>query len=117
MPREEVLDTFTERAEANDHFELFTFPYADSALVLERNRTELAAAPARGRLGAYLNDIVLENWALALSAAGKAIPAAIPALSRLARALPRAAGSSTAATGSSPTSAGSALPRWSTASA
>ena len=83
-PREEVLDSFQERADANDHFELFTFPYADSALVLERNRVEEAPRP-RGRVAAYLNDVVLENWALeALSAAGKAFPRRIPALSRLA---------------------------------
>jgi L-gulonolactone oxidase len=83
-PREEVLDSFEERAETHDHFELFTFPYADSALVLERNRTEVPPRP-RGRAAAYLNDVVLENWALgALSAAGKLFPRAIPSLSRLA---------------------------------
>jgi FAD-linked oxidoreductase len=83
-PREEVLDSFQERADANDHFELFTFPYADSALVLERNRTEASRRP-RGRAAAYLNDIVLENWALeALSATGKRFPGAIPRLARLA---------------------------------
>jgi L-gulonolactone oxidase len=83
-PREEVLDSFQELAEANDHFELFTFPYADNALVLERNRSERAPRP-RGRAAAYLNDVVLENWALgALSATGRAIPGLIPALSRLA---------------------------------
>jgi L-gulono-1,4-lactone dehydrogenase len=87
QPREEVLDSFDERAEANDHFELFTFPYADSALVLERNRVEGAPRP-RGKAAAYLNDIVLENWALeALSAAGRLLPKAIPALSRLAAAV------------------------------
>jgi L-gulono-1,4-lactone dehydrogenase len=83
-PREEVLDSFQERADAHEHFELFTFPYADSALVLERNRTEGPARP-RGRTAAFLNDVVLENWALeAISAAGKAMPRAIPSLSRLA---------------------------------
>jgi len=83
-PREEVLDGFERSAEANDHFELFTFPYADNALVLERNRADGPPRP-RGRVAAYLNDIVLENWALAaLSATGRAIPRAIPALSRLA---------------------------------
>jgi L-gulono-1,4-lactone dehydrogenase len=87
QPRDEVLDSFEERAEANDHFELFTFPYADSALVLERNRVEGPPRP-RGQLAAYLNDIVLENWALeALSAVGRLAPAAIPRLSRLAAAL------------------------------
>jgi FAD-linked oxidoreductase len=86
QPREEVLDSFDQRAEANDHFELFTFPYADSALVLERNRVE--GPRPRGKLAAYLNDIVLENWALqAFSAAGRLFPRAIPGLSRLAAAL------------------------------
>jgi FAD-linked oxidoreductase len=83
-PREEVLDSFGERAEAHEHFELFTFPYSDLALVLERNRTEEPPRP-RGRSAAYLNDVVLENWALeALAATGKAVPRLIPALSRLA---------------------------------
>jgi FAD-linked oxidoreductase len=83
-PREEVLHSFQERADAHDHFELFTFPYADSALVLERNRTDAPPRP-RGRVGEFLNDVVLENWALdAISATGKALPAAIPRLSRLA---------------------------------
>jgi L-gulono-1,4-lactone dehydrogenase len=82
--REEVLDSFDERAAAHEHFELFSFPYSDLALVLERNRTEEPPRP-RGRAAAYLNDIVLENWALeALAATGKAIPRLIPPLSRLA---------------------------------
>jgi FAD-linked oxidoreductase len=83
-PTGEVLDSFQERADANDHYEFFTFPYADSALVLERNRTEEPPRP-RSRLAAYLNDIVLENWALeALSTTGKRFPGSIPRLSRLA---------------------------------
>jgi L-gulono-1,4-lactone dehydrogenase len=82
--REQVLDSFEELAAANDHFELFTFPYADNALVLERNRTAEPPRP-RGRAAAYLNDVVLENWALgALAATGRALPRTIPALSRLA---------------------------------
>jgi len=84
QPREEVLDSFEQRAEEHDHFELFTFPYADSALVLERNRTEAPARP-RGEVATFLNDVLLENWALeAISAAGKLFPAMIPRLSRLA---------------------------------
>lgn len=83
-PRDEVLDSFEERAAAHDHFELFTFPYADSALVLERNRTEAPPRP-RGGLATFLNDVLIENWALeAVSAAGKLFPAAIPRLSRFA---------------------------------
>lgn len=83
-PREEVFESFQERADAHEHFELFTFPYAESALVLERNRTEGPPRP-RGRAATFLNDVVLENWALeAVSAAGKAMPRAIPSLSRFA---------------------------------
>jgi len=86
-PRDEVLASFQEAADANEHFELFSFPYADSALVLERNRTDRPPRP-RGRVAAYLNDVVLENWALSgLSAAGKAFPRANPALSRFAAAV------------------------------
>jgi L-gulono-1,4-lactone dehydrogenase len=83
-PREEVLEAFQQRADEHDHFELFTFPYADSALVLERNRSDGPPRP-RGRAAAFLNDIVLENWALeAISAAGKLFPRGIPSFSRLA---------------------------------
>ena len=83
-PREQVLDAFQREADAHDHYELFTFPYADSALVLERNRTEAPPRP-RGSAAAFLNEVVLENWALgALSATGRYFPKAIPTLSRLA---------------------------------
>ncbi len=84
LPLENVLETFQERADANEHYEFFAFPYADRALVLERNRTALSPRP-RGRVAAYLNDIVLENWALeALSLNGKYLPASIPFLARVA---------------------------------
>lgn len=83
-PREQVLDSFQERAREHEHFELFTFPYSDSALVLERNRCEGPARP-RGRRAAFLNDVVLENWALgALAWTGRAMPRTIPSLARLA---------------------------------
>ncbi len=83
-PREEVFDSFQQRADEHDHFELFTFPYADSALVLERNHTDGPPRP-RGKAAAFLNDVVLENWALeAISAAGKLFPRGIPSFSRLA---------------------------------
>jgi len=79
-----VLDHFDEYAGRNDHFELFTFPYSDRALVLERNRTPEAPKP-KSRVVAVLNDVLLENWALeAMAATGKAMPRTIPALARFA---------------------------------
>jgi L-gulono-1,4-lactone dehydrogenase len=81
---DEVLGRFDELAATNDHFEFFTFPYSDRALVLERNRVDAPPAP-RGRAAAFLNDVVLENWALeALAATGRAMPRAIPALAKFA---------------------------------
>jgi L-gulonolactone oxidase len=83
-PREEVLDAFQERADAHDHFELFTFPYGENALVLERDRVDEPPRP-RGRGATFFNDVVIENWALgALSATGRAFPGWIPTLARLA---------------------------------
>jgi FAD-linked oxidoreductase len=83
-PLEEVLDRFEELAGADDHFEFFTFPYSDRALVLERNRVDSPPRP-RGGVATFLNDIVLENWTLeALAATGKAIPRTIPSLARFA---------------------------------
>jgi L-gulonolactone oxidase len=80
----DVLDRFDELAARNDHFELFTFPYSDRALVLERNRTDAPPAP-KSRAVAFLNDVLLENWALeAMAATGKAMPRAIPTLARFA---------------------------------
>ncbi|HEY6729619.1 MAG TPA: D-arabinono-1,4-lactone oxidase [Solirubrobacterales bacterium] len=83
-PRDEVLDSFDQWANGHEHFELFTFPYSDLALVLERNRLDGPPQP-RGRGAAFLNDVVLENWALGLLArTGKAAPRTIPSLARLA---------------------------------
>jgi L-gulono-1,4-lactone dehydrogenase len=80
----DVLNRFDELATANDHFELFTFPYSDRALVLERNRVDEPPKP-KGRTVALLNDVLLENWALeAMAATGKAIPRMIPALAKFA---------------------------------
>ena len=80
----EVLDRFDEYAERNDHFELFTFPYSDRALVLERNRTAEPPKP-KSRVVALLNDVLLENWALeAMAATGRRWPRTIPPLARFA---------------------------------
>jgi L-gulonolactone oxidase len=82
-PLQDVLEGFDERAAANDHFEFFVFPHTSTALTRTNNRTEKAPRP-RGRVAAYVNDILLNNHAFALFCrAGRMRPAAIPRLNRL----------------------------------
>ena len=115
-PIEETLAGLDELAARNDHFEFFVFPYTDTALTIERNRTDAPPRP-RGRLSAYVNEIVLENYAMdLLSRVGRRLPATIPRLVGFAAASSRTPRRPTAATGSSPRSAGFGSRRWSTRS-
>ncbi|HUB35988.1 MAG TPA: D-arabinono-1,4-lactone oxidase [Solirubrobacteraceae bacterium] len=91
MPLAEVLERFEELALGNDHFELFVFPHADTALTRTNNRVREPPRP-RGRISAYANDILLTNHALGLLCrAGRRFPAQIPRINRL---VTRLAGSS-----------------------
>jgi len=79
-PIEEILASLDELAARNDHFEFFVFPYTDTALTIERNRTDAPPRP-RDRVSAYLNEIVLENYAMdVLSRVGRRLPSTIPRL-------------------------------------
>jgi FAD-linked oxidoreductase len=91
MPLEETLDRFEQLALANDHFEFFVFPHADTALTRTNNRTDEAPRP-RSRTSAYANDVLLTNHAFGLICrAGRRFPRRIPQLNRL---VTRLAGSS-----------------------
>jgi L-gulono-1,4-lactone dehydrogenase len=90
-PLGEVLESFDERVRRNDHFEFFVFPHASTALTRTNNRTEDAPKP-RGRISAYVNDVVLTNHAFGVFCrAGRRLPRAIPTFNRL---VTRLAGSS-----------------------
>jgi L-gulono-1,4-lactone dehydrogenase len=79
-PLEETLAGIDELAAAHDHFEFFVFPYTDTALTIERNRVDGPPRP-RGRVSAFLNEIVLENYAMdLLSRVGRLLPSTIPRL-------------------------------------
>ena len=90
-PLADTLERFEELALGNDHFEFFVFPHADTALTRTNNRTEEPPRP-RGRVSAYLNDVLLTNHAYGLLCrAGRRLPGQIPRLNRL---VTRLAGSS-----------------------
>jgi L-gulonolactone oxidase len=60
---EGLLEEFDELCATNDHFEFFWFPHTEWAQAITNTRT-LDASPEhqrRGGLGAYVNDILLEN--------------------------------------------------------
>lgn len=80
----EVLGSIDELAASNDHFEFFTLPHTETALVIERNRTDEPPRP-RGRTVAWLNDVLIENHALGvLARTGRRFPSANPRLARFA---------------------------------
>jgi L-gulono-1,4-lactone dehydrogenase len=82
-PLDDVLARFDEQVDANDHFELFVFPYTRTALTLTSQRTDRAPRPP-GAIQAFVRDVVLENAALELGCrAGRALPGAIPSINRL----------------------------------
>jgi FAD-linked oxidoreductase len=83
-PLDDVLARFDEQVDANDHFELFVFPYTRTALTLRSQRTDRAPRPP-GAIQAFVRDVMVENAALELACrAGRALPGAIPAINRLA---------------------------------
>lgn len=82
-PLADTLARFEELALGNDHFELFVFPHADTALTRTNNRTADPPRP-RGRVSAYANDILLTNHAFGLFCrAGRRFPSRIPQINRL----------------------------------
>jgi L-gulonolactone oxidase len=82
-PLAATLESLDELVLENDHFEFFVFPYADVALTRTNNRTEEPPRP-RGRLSAYVNDVLLTNHAFGLCCrAARRFPGAIPQINRL----------------------------------
>jgi FAD-linked oxidoreductase len=82
-PLEETLERFEERCATNDHFELYVFPHARTALTRTNNRTREPVRP-RTRLSAYANDVLLTNRSFELLCrAGRRLPAQIPRINRL----------------------------------
>jgi L-gulonolactone oxidase len=90
-PLEQTLARLDELGETNDHFELYAFPHARTALTRANNRVEAEPRP-RSRPRAYVQDVLLTNHVFhAFCLTGRAAPRLIPRLNRL---LTRLAGSS-----------------------
>jgi L-gulonolactone oxidase len=90
LPLDDILDGLDELVDGHRHFEFFVFPHARLALTRSNEVVDEAPRP-RSLARAWAEDVLLTNRAFhALCLAGRAAPAAIPALNRLAT---RAAGS------------------------
>ena len=80
---DDVLERFDELTAGNDHFEFFWFPHTDRVQAVTNNRTSEPAQP-KSRLGAYIDDIVLENHAFGvIQRAGRVRSSWIPGLARV----------------------------------
>jgi L-gulono-1,4-lactone dehydrogenase len=66
MRMDRLLAGLDDLVDGNDHFEFFWFPGTEYALAKRNNRAEGRARP-RGRIGAWVDDIVLSNAALGLT--------------------------------------------------
>jgi L-gulonolactone oxidase len=80
---EDVLASFEQRIEENEHFEFFWFPHTNRVLTKANNRTDRPPSPKnRGR--AYVDEILLANRVFGLFCrAGRRWPPATPRLARL----------------------------------
>jgi FAD-linked oxidoreductase len=84
LPLEDVLADLDAHVDANDHFELFTFPHSPLALTRTNNRSGSPATPRRPRLE-WLQDVALDNHAFgAVNRVARRLPRAIPSLNRFA---------------------------------
>jgi FAD-linked oxidoreductase len=81
-PIADVLASFEERVDGNDHFEFYFFPYADTALTRTNNRVDEAPRPRTARK-AWLDDVLIGNHVFhAACVTGRLLPARIPAVNR-----------------------------------
>src|SRR5918994_1444581 len=60
-PLQETLAGLDELPDLHDHFELYTFPHTDVAVLRQSERTDEPPRP-RSRRREYVQEVVLENW-------------------------------------------------------
>jgi FAD-linked oxidoreductase len=83
LPLAEALERLDELVDRNDHFEFYSLPHSEIALVRETRRSDDPPRP-RGRAREYLEQVLLENRLVGLMARiGRRFPSQIPRLNRL----------------------------------
>ncbi|MFJ9928592.1 D-arabinono-1,4-lactone oxidase [Streptomyces misionensis] len=83
MPLDRVLAEFDQLWAENEHFEFYWFPHTENTTTKRNNRS---AGPERpvGRLAGWFEDEFLSNGVFQVAQwAGRAAPAAIPAIARI----------------------------------
>lgn len=82
-PLDAVLATLQARADEHDHFEFWSFPHSEVALVRTLDETE-DAPKVPGRVRTYASDVLMDNHAFrGLSEVAKRFPSQIPRLNRV----------------------------------
>ncbi|NJQ01980.1 D-arabinono-1,4-lactone oxidase [Streptomyces zingiberis] len=83
MRLDRVMAEFDALVEENEHFEFYWFPHTGNCNTKRNNRSPGPAAPL-GRVAGWFEDELLSNGAFQLvCSAGRAVPAAIPAMARV----------------------------------
>jgi FAD-linked oxidoreductase len=81
-PLAETLERLDELVDGHERFELFVFPYTDTALTRVTEKTDDEPRPP-SRFAVWLQDVVFENRMLDLMMrAGRALPGTIPSINR-----------------------------------
>lgn len=93
LPMDEVVETFIERARANDHVEFFWFPHADTALVKTNRRLAPGEEPddsfaPQTAFSRFVDEEVVQNWAHQLVVSvGSVVPGIVPRINQFSAAL------------------------------
>ncbi|MGH2961044.1 MAG: D-arabinono-1,4-lactone oxidase [Solirubrobacterales bacterium] len=78
----ETLADLDELVDAHDHFELYAFPHTEVAILRESDRIE-EPPPPRSSVAEFVQEVVIENWAVAaLARVAQRFPALTPWLAR-----------------------------------
>ncbi|PRH80999.1 FAD-linked oxidoreductase [Streptomyces solincola] len=83
MPFDRVAEEFDALHAENEHFEFYWFPHTSRCTTKRNNRSQGPVDPP-GRISGWIEDELLSNGLFqVVSTAGRAVPAAVPAIARI----------------------------------